>query len=272
MRDMRGKYSYFLMTFAAFAVLYNDAANAMQAHHRRPEAQPSSFGPPPRQGQAPRPTPQQAPQQTAARSAPAASAFAPPQNNWYVGVSGALNMASWEMENSGYGNTESDRVSMEPMIGFGVSVGRTLPQNWRVELAVGTFGEYSDSNANVTFNHSAHYAMMNVVRSSEQTEWGALYIGFGAGAVVSNTQMSYGGGPYDAATDGGVSPVGAVMFGWEKHLARNTVLNIGYRFAAYQGPNGTLGGIMTNTGVWNGAWDMGFVMNNSLEMGLRFLF
>lgn len=190
----------------------------------------------------------------------------------YLGVAGAANFASWKNEYiNDNGPVGSDKYSFEPVYGFSFSLGSRMSDNFRMDIQSGIFGEFTDSGEGFRFDLTAPYFMINSIYNTRQREWGGFYIGIGAGAALPRAEMT--SNVYlirGKSSKTKISLIGALQFGYEKYLTRSLVLTTGYKLSAWDGPQHSVE-FCTDSCVKE-TFDVGVVVNNSLEAGLRFMF
>jgi len=190
---------------------------------------------------------------------------------WYIGANGAVNFFTWDttVKNPYNGKSVKDKYQFEPLYGFSFIGGARVSDDWRAELAIGTLGKFTESENNFDFEMTARYAMANAIYAAGD----GLYIGAGLGVGMVTANMT--SDVFDVTGQGkttAYSPMGAIFLGYEQLIGKKTMLNLGYRFSMFRGPEG--GVLEWNDGGddWAGSFNMGTVTVNSLELGLKYFF
>ena len=93
-----------------------------------------------------------------------------------------------------------------------------------------------------------------------------IYLGAGVGAALLDVSLDHT--MFEKVSKASVSPMGALMVGWVHKLDSKIVLDLRYRLAMFNG-----GDIKMDTGGGNSvSADMGFMLDNTLSLGIRYSF
>ena len=188
--------------------------------------------------------------------------------HWYIGGRLDLNIMNWENEysTSAPNASELDRSESftELLLGGNVFAGRTFNYFWRAEVEAGIISEFEEEDVGTTFKLTVPYVMANGYYDFAN----GLYVGAGLGIALPKTEFDWAAFVSGERDERGVSPMGALMFGWSHKLDDNLVADLRYRLAGFVGPEHTRG---FSDGVELTA-DVGFVLDNSISMGLRYEF
>ena len=191
------------------------------------------------------------------------------KTGWYVGGRLELSLLNWENEYSsddpGVDATyDHDDYSFEPVFGGSVYAGRTFNYFWRAEVEAGLIGQFEDKDDGASFKMTVPYLMANGYYDFAN----GLYVGAGLGIAVPKTELDMAAFEAGDRSERAISPMGALMVGWTYELDYNLVLDLRYRFAGFVGTEQTRkldnGYDFTN--------DIGFVMDNSISLGVRYEF
>ena len=198
-----------------------------------------------------------------------------PRTGWYVTARAGLNLLNWTNSyNSDFGNIPSNSYSFETLFGGSITAGRRFGYHWRGELELGTTGNFKDAGYGVEFNMQTHYLMVNAVYDFLPH---GFYLGAGLGIAVPMMTLDFDGtwtaiGGSRRTTN--ISPMGALMAGFAVPVGRNFALDVRYRLAGWWG--GDITRRFDNTGIGASEYfltvDTGFVMENSISVGLRYEF
>ena len=194
---------------------------------------------------------------------------------WYLGGRLGLSFLNFTASNDVTADGVSVDVigdydfSFETVFGGSVFAGTDfqLGNEWfRGDFEFGLIGQVDNTDAGTEIKLTVPYLMANGYYDFNN----GLYVGAGLGLALPKAEL----GGYDL--DGGepkkigVSPMLAMMFGWSYDLDARLTLDLRYRLAGFWGPEieRTMDGgayVEVNT-------DFGFVLENSLSMGLRYRF
>ncbi len=168
-----------------------------------------------------------------------------------------------------------DKYSFESMMGFTASVGRWYTKHWRIELEGGYTGEHSDAADDIEFAISAPYLTFNALYNTPEQRWGGFYVGPGLGIAFPMTRIT---GPSTFLTGQETkrqfSPIAALHFGYQLPLGDRFALDIGYKFSTFMGTNHTrqVEDAYDPSTTYDFTRKTGWVMNNSVSIGLRYYF
>ena len=188
---------------------------------------------------------------------------------WYGSVRAELNFLNWKNKYSTTGtpfdpSEDHDDFSFEPLFGLDIAVGRRIDYFWRAEVEAGYISEFTDKDAGTEFAIKIPYVMANGYYDFSN----GLYLGAGLGLSFPTTKL-------DSLTfvdDGnrsktGLSPMFGLMAGYAYRLNDNFLLDLRYRFA------GTWGTSQKRKEVVDTVTNkIGFIMDNSISVGLRYEF
>lgn len=191
------------------------------------------------------------------------------KSGWYVGGRAELSFLNWTNDvtdtdiATGQVDKFDDAHSFEMVMGGNVFVGHTFKYFYRAELEAGLLGRHSET----AFKLTVPYVVLNGYYDLPN----GLYFGAGAGIAMPTTLMdsSYFVDGDDKETN--VSPMFGVMMGWSHKLDDNLVLDLRYRLSGFEGPDHERKALIE--GVESDfVTKVGFVMDNSLSIGLRYEF
>lgn len=210
------------------------------------------------------------------------------KSGWYL--TGRAELAFWNWKNK-YSldnatvdditniDLGSDKYSFEPVFGGSVSFGKKIRHLWRLEGEAGYLGYFEDKDNGVDFSMSAPYALINGYYDFSN----GLYVGLGAGAAMVIKTLDEQDFISGDRRDISVSPMGAVMLGWTHKLDDNFVIDLRYRLAGFDGGDQSrrrpvwstvpdADGYYPEIGTVDLKVDAGFVLDNSISIGLRYEF
>ena len=171
-------------------------------------------------------------------------------------------------------SADHDSYSFEPVFGGNVALGLKFTPSWRGEFELGYITKFKDSDEGITFNTSTSYLMGNVMYDFAN----GLYLGAGVGVALSNVGVEWNKFVPDDKDRTNLSLMGGVMFGYGHRLSDSLVLDLRYRFAAFEGSDVTR--VVHDYSV-NGNppfpdfqlnVDLKTVFDNSFSIGLRYEF
>lgn len=200
------------------------------------------------------------------------------KTGWYLAGRGELSFLNFEnkyhtaLAQGQDIEGSSDKFSMEALFGGSVSFGKKIKHFWRVDGEAGFVGAFSDKDEGFEFKMSVPYLTGNVYYDFTN----GLYLGAGAGAAVVTTKLDgdiFIAGDRSKTT---VSPMGAIMLGWSHKMDDNFVIDFRYRFAGFNGGKHErsfehVSG-SGDTQIYTFENKTGFVMDNSVSIGLRYEF
>ncbi len=200
------------------------------------------------------------------------------KKGWYVTGRAELSFLNWKNNySSDYPLIEeefnSDEYSFEPVFGGSLSIGRTFNYFWRAELEAGYIGQYTDKDAGFEFSMSVPYVMLNGYYDFIN----GIYVGVGVGAAMPITKLDGEVFISGDRTETGFSPMGSVMLGYTYKLDDNLVLDLRYRLSGFNGTDQIRNFQYVNDGdttIYEAYLenDIGFVLDNSISLGIRYEF
>lgn len=192
---------------------------------------------------------------------------------WYMGGRLALSFLNFTNDTTvsvaGVQESVADDYSFETLFGGSVFAGTDfqLYDEWfRGEVEAGLIGRFDDATAGTELQLTVPYLMANGYYDFNN----GLYVGAGLGIALPKIELD---GPDFVDGDPkktGVSPIFGAMFGWSYDLDARLTLDLRYRLAGFFGPeiNRSADGV----NYLEIQTDIGFVLENSLSMGLRYRF
>lgn len=196
------------------------------------------------------------------------------KTGWYVGGRAELNLMSWNNKySSDYVNVNKDfskdKYSFEPMFGASMFAGKQFAYFWRAELEAGYLGYFNDKDNLAEFSLSIPYMTANLYYDFVN----GLYVGAGLGAALPTTTLDGYYFDYHKRKETSVSPMGALMFGYSYELDYNLTLDLRYRLSGLMGTTHRVDMVEDETG--NPLFfenKIGFILDNSISIGLRYEF
>ncbi len=196
---------------------------------------------------------------------------------WYIGARLDLNLLSWKNKYrafpadsiDGDPNADHDDYSFEPVIGGNIFAGYRFNPSWRADLEFGFTSDFSDSGRGFTFEMSAPYLMANGYYDFAN----GLYLGLGLGLAFPTISMDWAYFIDGNSSKTQISLAGAAMFGYSYHLSDSLILDLRYRFSGFNGP--TLTREADDPDHPQLEWvktKVGFIMDNTLSVGIRYEF
>lgn len=200
------------------------------------------------------------------------------KSGWYGALRAELSFLSWKNEYStdipgiSMGN---EKFSFKPLFSPNISFGKRFNYFWRAEGEFGYITQFSDEDEGYKFTLSVPYMMANGYYDFTN----GLYVGAGLGIAMPRMELVD-----DAFTSGnnpkwGVSPMGALMVGLAHKLDDNIVLDLRYRLAGFWGTKQerqwATGTTLPGVGDVGGKHlenKVGFIMDNSISVGIRYEF
>ena len=198
----------------------------------------------------------------------------------YVGVHLDLNLLNWSNKYKAlpvaYNDVfDHDDYRFKPVIGGNLIAGYRFNPSWRVDAEFGFISEYSDSDNGITFKMSAPYVMANLYHDFVN----GLYFGIGAGAAFPTVSMEWENFTANGSSKTAASFAGAAMLGYAYNLSENLILDVRYRFSGFNGTKIQRGVTNWSMQIGNQIVDLesvetkvGFVMDNSVSIGLKYEF
>ncbi|MDR0803588.1 MAG: hypothetical protein LBO08_00655 [Rickettsiales bacterium] len=196
---------------------------------------------------------------------------------WYVAANFGANFLTFKnnySSNQPGSATGSDSYSFQSVYGGGAAFGKRFDESWRGEISGGYLGEFTDSGQGWDFALNTPYVLVSAIYDTPQEYWGGLYFGFGAGiALPTATMKTNVYETYSQDHKMAISPMGAISFGWEKSLSQSVMLGVGYKLSVFNGPTHDIEWSVDSTSVHIVSTnDIGMVLNNAFEAGLRYSF
>lgn len=197
-----------------------------------------------------------------------------PKSGWYVGGRAELsflnfkNKYSSDAPDAGINGGSSDKYSFEPVFGGSLSFGHRFNYFWRGEIEGGVIGYFKDADSVAEYTMTTPYLMLN----GYYDFLNGLYVGAGVGIATPRTTLDINNFEGDRSKYS-FSPIGAIMLGWSHELDDNIVLDIRYRFAGFGGMKLDRDIVAINGSArYDFQVKTGFVMDNSISIGLRYEF
>lgn len=198
---------------------------------------------------------------------------------WYAGANIFYNLAKFESKHLTNGVYDSsDPYSKDDFsvgqLGGAISFGQKFNKNWRLEAEAGYFSKYDEQEEGADFGISAPYLIANVMYDMDLKDWGGFYFGAGIGAAFVTTSLEswrlFSGDKKKTS----VSPMGALMIGYQYPINEKFFLDVRYRLSGFNGTEHTQQW-MANDGndtIYDFTNDTGFILNNALSVGVRYEF
>ncbi len=200
--------------------------------------------------------------------------------NWYVGGRVGLHLMSWKNKYQGspsnykFDNDENhDDYTFEPVFGGNIFAGYRFTPNWRGDIEFGYMTQFSDSDNGFTFKLQTPYITANAYYDFES----GIYLGAGVGMAFPRSTLDWEYFEKDSASETKLSFMGALMAGYSYNLSESVALDFRYRLGMFNGPKWTRN-VMSGVTDVNGTeleslqTKVGFVIDNSLSLGLRYEF
>lgn len=192
------------------------------------------------------------------------------KSGWYGSLRAELALLNWKNKYSTDAvpldsSADHDDFSFEPVFNANMAFGKRINYFWRAEVEAGYLFEFTDKDDGVEYSFSTPYLIANGYYDFTN----GLYVGAGLGVALPITKLDAPGFTDTGnRTEVGVSPMGALMFGYTHKLDDNMVLDLRYRFAGFWGTEQE----RELADVYYFKNKMGFVMDNSLSIGIRYEF
>ena len=204
------------------------------------------------------------------------------ERNWYIGGRVGLHLMSWKNKYKGspsnYKFDESenhDNYVFEPVFGGGIFAGYHFTPNWRGDVEFGYMTRFDDSDNGFTFKLSTPYITANAYYDFAS----GFYLGAGVGLAFPRAGMDYQYFTADSESETKLSFMGALMAGYSYRLSESVALDFRYRLSGFSGPKWTRNivspsPIVDENGVSLTSLEtrVGFIIDNSLSLGLRYEF
>ena len=195
------------------------------------------------------------------------------KTGWYVGARAELSFLNFENEAKVVELNESlnDDYSFEPIFGGNAFVGYTFNHFWRGEIEGGVLGVFEDETEGITMKMTVPYLMANGYYDFTN----GLYVGAGLGIALPKTELNGKDFVSGDATNMTASPILGVMLGYAYDLDYNLTLDVRYRLSGFVGNDLKRGYLHDNNGLieeYQIKNEIGFVLDNSVSIGLRYNF
>jgi len=188
------------------------------------------------------------------------------KSGWYGVLRADLNFLTWNNEyESDVPMSKGNYFPFESVFGIDFAFGKRFDYFWRAEVEAGYITEFSDKDNGTEFSLKLPYVMANGYYDFSN----GLYVGAGLGISFPTTELDD-----DAFSDRGnrskteVSPMFGLMGGYSYRLDDSFLIDLRYRFA------GTWGTTQERE-IWGTNYiknKVGFIMDNSLSVGVRYEF
>ena len=192
------------------------------------------------------------------------------KSGWYGVLRAELAFLNWKNKYSSDapvldGTKDHDKYSLEPVFAINGAFGKRIDYFWRADVELGYLTRFTDEDSGYKFTLDVPYIMANGYYDFAN----GLYLGAGAGVALPTTT-------WDAVifTDSGkrsktsVSPIVGLSAGFTHKLDDNLVLDLRYRIAGFMG---TKHKREFDTNYYFES-KIGFVLDNSISIGLRYEF
>lgn len=192
---------------------------------------------------------------------------------WYLGGRLALSFLNFTNDTtvsvSGVSEDVSDDYSFETLFGGSVFAGTEFQiyDEWfRGDIEGGLIGRFEDATAGTELKLTVPYLMANGYYDFVN----GLYVGAGLGVALPKIELDGFDFVDGDSKKTGVSPIMGLMFGWTYDLDARITLDLRYRLAGFWGPD--IERSADGINFVKVKTDIGFVLENSLSMGLRYRF
>ena len=201
------------------------------------------------------------------------------KTGWYGSVRAELALMNFKNKYYVEGDyIGDDKYSFKPIFAIDAAVGKRINYFWRAELEVGYLSQFKDEDEGYKVTMAVPYAMANGYYDFSN----GLYVGAGLGVAfpkmeLIDDQFKSGNNP-----KWGVSPMAGLMAGFTHN---NLVLDLRYRVSGFIGHDqerqwapGTMldtdgdGTAETDVSGLHLKDKIGFVLDNSISVGLRYEF
>ena len=202
----------------------------------------------------------------------------PLDSTFYIAANVMMNMWSWKNEyESDYGGVlekfNSDKYSFESVWGGSLALGARFSSGWRSDVELGVMSDFSDSDDFVKFTLSIPYVMANVYYDFDS----GFYVGAGLGIARPTISLEGEFFNWEGAENSEISPKVGVAFGYAAAVSDNTFIDFRYRLSGIKGTH-----VTNSTFLWDQYINEyeeyslkitnGFIMENSISVGIRFNF
>ena len=192
------------------------------------------------------------------------------KSGWYGAVRADLNFLSWKNKYSTDAvplNPKADHnnYSFESLFGADVAFGKRMNYFWRAEIEAGYVSKFTDKSQGVEYTFRMPYVMANGYYDFTN----GLYMGAGVGVSFPVTTLDAPGFTGDDKwSKFGISPMFGLMGGYSYRLDDGYLIDLRYRFAGTWGT--TQERELANVFYFKNK--MGFIMDNSISIGIRYEF
>ncbi len=192
------------------------------------------------------------------------------KSGWYLGGRASLSLLNWTNKYSSDdagadASYSNDEYSFEPVFGGALFAGHKFNYFWRAEVEAGMLGQFTDKDMGIEFKMTVPYVMLNGYYDFIN----GLYIGGGLGIAMPKTELDWAAFESGNRAERAISPMFGVMLGWTRKLDDNLVMDLRYRLAGFSGTEHTRTFELDGVAFTN---DIGFVLDNSFSIGLRYEF
>ncbi len=199
------------------------------------------------------------------------------RKNWYVGGRLGADFLTWKNKYKATPSTaiadpgsNHDDYVFEPVFGGGIFAGLHFNPHVRGEIEGGYMTQFSDSDNGVTFKLSTPYVTANAYYDFAS----GFYLGGGLGLAFPKATTDWDYFISNSASETKISLMGALMAGYEHYLSNSVVLDLRYRLAGFVGPKYERGTIprFEDDPLESLEINVGFILDNSISVGLRYEF
>lgn len=168
-------------------------------------------------------------------------------------------------------DSETDKFSFEPVLGFDVAAGYQFSPKWRAELNYGFTGKFEDSDSDTTYEQRTSFLTINGIYTIQ--EWNTTSIYAGAGLGVGFLTTKHGGvgtfHPSAETTESSVGFAGSLQFGLEEKISSDVRLVLSYKLGYMTGHEQSI--LLADESDYFVSKNTG-ILSNSFGLGLRFTF
>ena len=212
-------------------------------------------------------------------SVASAPRYATYEGNWYVGGRVALHLPSWKNKYKATpasaiadADADHDDYTFEPVFGGNVFAGYRFTPNWRGDVEFGYMTQFSDSDNGFTFKLQTPYVTANAYYDFAS----GFYLGAGVGMAFPRATLDWEYFENNSASETKLSFMGALMAGYSYYMTDSLALDFRYRLSGFTGPKWTRTVTAEGTASYNGLSSLqtkvGFIIDNSFSLGLRYEF
>ncbi|MBO4583335.1 MAG: hypothetical protein J5714_04755 [Alphaproteobacteria bacterium] len=197
----------------------------------------------------------------------------------YVGMNLDVNLLNWTNKYKATPEgavvnmmADHDDYKFKPLIGGHFVAGYRFNPDWRADAEFGFTSEYEDSDNGITFKMSVPYVTANIYHDFVN----GLYLGIGGGAAFPTISMEWENFRANDSSKTGVAPMGAAMLGYSYYLSESLIFDVRYRFAGLFGntkiKRHTVFQAPQHAPLESLETKVGFIMDNSISIGLKYEF